>query len=68
MTKKKKKTRTIKFYADSNFAHFKDAAEWRHAANRMVINVKKLEIEFTGDIDPILVQQGKSFGGDWDDA
>lgn len=60
------KTRIIKFYSDSAFAHFKDAAEWRHTANNMVIDDRKLEIEFTGNIDPVLEGIGQQDGGVWD--
>lgn len=60
------KTRIIKFYSDSAFSHFKDAAEWRHAENCMSINDAKLEIEFSGDIDPVLVDIGRQDGGIWD--
>lgn len=65
MSKLGKVTRTIKFYSDSNFAHFKDAAEWRHASNRMAVDDKKLTITFEGAIDAILVSQGRDFGGEW---
>lgn len=62
------KTRVIKFYSDSAFSHFKDAAEWRHAENYMKINDAKLEIEFRGDIDGVLVGQGSDWGGVWRDG
>lgn len=58
-------TRTIKFHSDTQFAFFKDAAEWRHASNYMTIRDSKLEIEFRGVIDPVLVNQGTSLGGEW---
>lgn len=60
-----KKTKTAKFYSDSNFAHFLDAAEWRHAANYMTVDRSKLEIVFKGAIDPVLEDQCTAFGGVW---
>lgn len=60
-----KQTQTIKFDSDSNFSHFVDAAQWRHAENYMDVRPHRLEIEFMGDIDPVLVGQGKDFGGVW---
>ena len=59
------KIRIIKFNSDSAFSHFKDAAEWRHAANYMTINDAKLEIEVRGDIDPVLFGQATDMGGYW---
>lgn len=58
-------TKIMKFYSDSAFSHFKDAAEWRHASNFMEINDAKLEIEFRGDVDPVLIQMGEQAGGRW---
>lgn len=58
-------SRTVKFKSDSAFAHFKDAAEWRHAANYMEVKSSTLEITFFGTIDQVLVEQGRDMGGDW---
>ena len=59
------KNRIIKFNSDSAFSHFKDAAEWRHSADHMIINDTKLEIEFVGEMDAVLFGQATQMGGYW---
>jgi len=55
----------IKFDSETDFAFFKDIAEWRHPNNLMTVRENQREIEFEGPIDRVMQAQGEQMNGVW---